>query len=406
MAVVSPPVDGVAPIRARNAVRPFASRAPTLEEMEAITEANPELGVVGDVPPEDIRTAAEAWGRSDVTERPSATDSDNERFAPDMPDHPSVCGIVRSCPIRPRAESEPNPAAVRAAASTVDAAGDHPDPDTEASEAVLWAALFRTVSDDGASSVAAGNSPGGAVATRVVFVPRPTRGAPAAADTDFDSLADHAADTDVRSSSVPPIIAVDTTWRADVTYLLAGPTLVLAGATLTIDPGVLVRAEPAGRLTIAVGARLVARGRANAPIVFTGIVEPTVAGAGAWRGIAILGRAGTAAAGAAPDDIDGQPRILSLGGVPDLVYGGDNDNDDSGVLEQLSIRYAGFADAAALTLAGVGRATRIGSVDIVAPGGVGLRCHGGCVCVDGVSTHETDWPSFVADEGYRGYDPQ
>src|SRR5690606_31479036 len=69
-------------------------------------------------------------------------------------------------------------------------------------------------------------------------------------------------------------IAADETWTSDKTYILGGRIAVLTGATLTIEPGTLIKGQAgtganATALLIARGAKLMAEGTAEKPIIFT-----------------------------------------------------------------------------------------------------------------------------------------
>jgi hypothetical protein len=90
------------------------------------------------------------------------------------------------------------------------------------------------------------------------------------------------------------VIKVDQRWTRDKVYLITQNTIIDTGVTLVIEPGTLVRFEksvrtgssvnkPAdpGALVVARGARLIANGTAEAPIIFTSIDDPNVPG-GIW----------------------------------------------------------------------------------------------------------------------------
>jgi subtilisin family serine protease len=63
------------------------------------------------------------------------------------------------------------------------------------------------------------------------------------------------------------IYSVDTTWTSDKTYVLAGAVIVNPGATLTIQPGTVIKGNPGKFLRV--DGTLIARGTAAQPIVFT-----------------------------------------------------------------------------------------------------------------------------------------
>src|ERR1051325_10994799 len=71
--------------------------------------------------------------------------------------------------------------------------------------------------------------------------------------------------------TVQDSISQDAHWTCDNQYLLKGYVYVTSGATLTIDAGVIIRGDKntKGTLIIERGARLMAEGTAQAPIVFT-----------------------------------------------------------------------------------------------------------------------------------------
>ena len=90
------------------------------------------------------------------------------------------------------------------------------------------------------------------------------------------------------------VIKVDQRWTRDKVYLITKNTIIDSGVTLVIEAGTLVRfeknvragtgsTEPAdpGALVVARGGRLIAKGTADAPIIFTSIDDRNVPG-GEW----------------------------------------------------------------------------------------------------------------------------
>jgi hypothetical protein len=93
-------------------------------------------------------------------------------------------------------------------------------------------------------------------------------------------------------------IATATTWSAGKVYCVESGITV--SATLTIEAGTVVKFGASGRLTAGPGGRIVAVGRADAPIVFTSLRDQTngdsitndeavAAAKGDWLGIEISG---------------------------------------------------------------------------------------------------------------------
>ena len=103
--------------------------------------------------------------------------------------------------------------------------------------------------------------------------------------------------------SVSGNVTSDTTWTADNTYILAARVYVTNGATLTIEPGTVIKAQNGTgdnikSLIVTRGSKIMAVGTADNPIIFTSVNDdvndpddlPWDA-VGEWGGIAILGAA-------------------------------------------------------------------------------------------------------------------
>lgn len=109
-------------------------------------------------------------------------------------------------------------------------------------------------------------------------------------------------------------------------------TISETGATLTIPEGVTIVAEAdddkVDYILIQQGAKIVAEGTAENPIVMTATKKE----AGAWGGIHICGKAHS--------NVEGGTGKSEIG---DATYGGNDDADNSGVLKYLRIEYSGYA---------------------------------------------------------------
>lgn len=130
-------------------------------------------------------------------------------------------------------------------------------------------------------------------------------------------------------------------------WVLRGRVVVRPGATLAIPAGTRILGDKAtlGTLVAVPGARVVASGTKQRPVVFTS--NAPVPAPGDWGGVFLLG----AAPPAGRDPIDGDAR---------LSWGGANPESDSGVLAFVRIEYG----ARGLVLGGVGRSTKIDSVEV------------------------------------------
>jgi hypothetical protein len=209
-------------------------------------------------------------------------------------------------------------------------------------------------------------------------------------------------------------ITVDTRWTANNTYLLSGPIYVNNNATLTIEPGTVIRGNKAiagSALVITKGAKLIANGTKNAPIVFTSSGGVGNRAIGDWGGIVILGKAAnnlpanaTAGTAAGIGNIEGLPVSA------DSEYGGGatpNDNDNSGVLKFVRIEFGGYAyqidkEINGLTMGSVGRNTVIDYVQTSYTNDDSFEWFGGTVNAKHLVAYRGLDDDLDCDFGYRG----
>jgi hypothetical protein len=135
-------------------------------------------------------------------------------------------------------------------------------------------------------------------------------------------------------------IAQSASLECTTTYALHGIVVVRAGATLTIQAGTQIEGDTGAALVIAPGAKIVATGTRDLPIVFTSAAATKAPGD--WRGLSLLGKA---------------PPAGDLNGV---AYGGDVDNDSSGSLQYVRVEYA----TRGLELLSVGNGTTVDGVQV------------------------------------------
>ncbi|MBS4056352.1 MAG: hypothetical protein KGZ82_03425 [Bacteroidales bacterium] len=212
-------------------------------------------------------------------------------------------------------------------------------------------------------------------------------------------------------------ISENTTWMAGKTYVLQSRIAVLNGVTLTIEPGVVVKGEAgtganATALLIARGAKLMAEGTAEAPIIFTSVADEIAPGEitspnldpnfnGLWGGLLILGKAPISAA-AESVQIEGIPPSDQNG-----LYGGTVSDDNSGVIRYVSIRHGGANigegnEINGLTLGGVGSGTVINNIEIVANQDDGVEFFGGTVNVSNAIVWNAGDDGFDTDQAWGG----
>jgi hypothetical protein len=188
-------------------------------------------------------------------------------------------------------------------------------------------------------------------------------------------------------------------------YVLRYVTRVRPGVTLTIAPGTTLLGDPdtVALLVVMPGGRLVAEGRADAPIVFTSALPPVERSAGDWGGLLLLGRAPTNV-----HDANGLPTRGHVEGLTsDGEYGGADPEDSSGVLRYVRIEHAGHEiapnnESNGLTLAGVGRGTSISYVQVVHAADDCFEFFGGTVDAHHLVCDDAGDDGFDWDYGYTG----
>lgn len=191
-------------------------------------------------------------------------------------------------------------------------------------------------------------------------------------------------------------ITQNETWTANNIYELAGKVIVESGITLTIEPGTIIKGREgsgtlASALVIAKGGKINIVGTPTQPIIFTSTLDNIQVGElvgtnlteydnGLWGGIIILGDAPISAAdGDILTQIEGIPASDAFG-----AFGGNNPQDNSGILNYISIRHGGALIGAGneingLTLGGVGSDTQISNIEVVANLDDGVEFFGGTV---------------------------
>ncbi len=183
-------------------------------------------------------------------------------------------------------------------------------------------------------------------------------------------------------------------------YVLKGYVYVTEGATLTFEAGSVIQSDitEKGALIIERGAKLIADGKANNPIVFTSGKPAGQRAPGDWGGIILLGKAPT------NRPLDPGPTIE--GGVG-RKYGGTDPNDESGILRYVRIEFAGIAaepgsEINGLTLGGVGAGTIIENVQVSFGNDDAFEFFGGTVNAKNLVAFATADDDFDFDFGYTG----
>ena len=187
-------------------------------------------------------------------------------------------------------------------------------------------------------------------------------------------------------------ITTSTTWSASNEYDMTQQIYVKPGATLTIQAGTLCKSNGNGSLAVCKGAKIYVNGTAAHPVIMTSTADTMTAwhlGCNEWGNLTIMGNAlisgshagkvpyirpGTSTPNTKLPDGTNVRQMEGLtaanAGDPNVMYGGNDDNDNSGAIHYLSIRYGGKVLGLAnelngLSLGGIGRATEIDHVEIM-----------------------------------------
>lgn len=212
-------------------------------------------------------------------------------------------------------------------------------------------------------------------------------------------------------------ITADTKWTSDKIWILDTRVTVESGATLTIEPGTIVKGAAgtganATALLVARGGKLNAEGTASNPIIFTTVADKIQPGQiespnmdddqnGLWGGVIVCGKAPISATNESVQ-IEGIPAEDKNG-----LYGGTVADDNSGVLKYISIRHGGANigegnEINGLTLGGVGSGTTIENIEIVSNQDDGIEFFGGTVNASNLIVWGQGDDAFDIDQAYSG----
>ena len=202
------------------------------------------------------------------------------------------------------------------------------------------------------------------------------------------------------------------TWTKDKVWVLNGLVFVNDGQVLTIEAGTVIKGKPgqevdASAFIVARGGKVMANGTQSEPIIFTAEADQLNGNIGLdqrglWGGVILLGKA----------RLNSNPGESAIEGIPTSeprgLYGGSDDNDNSGVLSYVSIRHGGTDigegnEINGLTLGGVGSQTSINYIEVIANKDDGVEFFGGMPGLKHVVVSYCADDSYDYDEGFRGY---
>lgn len=202
-------------------------------------------------------------------------------------------------------------------------------------------------------------------------------------------------------------IAASETWTSDNIYQINGFVYVKSGATLTIQPGTIIKgggkevdpsgSQKGGTLIVEAGAKIDARGTATSPIVFTSSKPVGQRNYGDWGGVVLIGKAPTNQPGATAFE----------GGISGTTGTYSDVNDNSGTMQYVRIEFPGIALLAnseinGLTMYGVGAGTTLDHIQVSYSGDDSFEWFGGTVNMKylvALRGFDDDWDT---DWGYTG----
>ena len=195
------------------------------------------------------------------------------------------------------------------------------------------------------------------------------------------------------------ILTTDLTLETGNQYILTSALIVPEGRTLTINPGVVVKALVKSNIYIAVtqGGKIMAEGISTNPIVLT--AAASTPNPGDWGGLIVLGKA--------PINTVSNPTNTSTSELGGLPYGGDSEDDNSGIIKYVRVEYSGEAvdsesENNGFSFYGVGNGTTIEYIQAFEGKDDGVEFFGGTVNASFVSVVGAQDDSVDWTEGYSG----
>ncbi len=209
-----------------------------------------------------------------------------------------------------------------------------------------------------------------------------------------------------------------TALNAGTLYYLDNKVIVDSGEVITIGAGTVVKGLPgdlldASALVVAKGAKILASGTSDCPIIFTAeaddVDDPNDlpldgTSRGLWGSVILMGKATvrTATGTSLMEGLDPIQPYATFGGgaTPD-------DNDNTGVFRFVSLRHGGIAvepgkEINGLTMGGLGRGTKIEYIEALQNFDDGYEWFGGTVNCRYLATVFCDDDGFDWDFGYSG----
>ena len=181
------------------------------------------------------------------------------------------------------------------------------------------------------------------------------------------------------------------------TYLLKGWVYIAKGAELTIEPGTIIKGDKQTKAALIAerGGKLIAKGTASEPIVFTSEEAAGSRKPGDWGGVILCGNARN------------NQTDMQIEGGPRTHHGGNDDADNSGVLSYVRIEFAGYPfqkdkEINGLTFGSVGSGTQIDHVQVSYSNDDSFEWFGGTVNCKYLVAYKGWDDDFDTDNGFSG----
>ena len=184
------------------------------------------------------------------------------------------------------------------------------------------------------------------------------------------------------------------------TYILKGWVYIADGSTLTLEPGTIIKGDKKTKAAIIAerGGKLIAKGTATQPIIFTSNEAKGNRKPGDWGGVILCGKA--------PNNQSITEGMMIEGG-PRTKHGGSDVSDNSGVLSYVRVEFAGYPfetdkEINGITFGSVGKGTQIDHVQVSYSNDDSFEWFGGSVNCKYLVAYKGWDDDFDTDNGFSG----
>lgn len=181
------------------------------------------------------------------------------------------------------------------------------------------------------------------------------------------------------------------------TYYLKGWIYIADGSELTIEAGSVIKGDKATKAALIAerGGKLIAKGTASAPIVFTSAQPKGQRKPGDWGGVILCGKA------------QNNQTEMQIEGGPRTKHGGNDNADNSGALSFVRIEFAGYPfqkdqEINGLTLGSVGSGTQLDHIQVSYSNDDSFEWFGGSVNAKYLIAYKGWDDDFDTDDGFSG----